>query len=212
MYTDMTHTLHTSLASLVWLLEAGGLIVAVLAMMSIVAGAIILLKLWQFRRCPGEQAILQSIMADLADAHTDALGDLQHRRSLAYHAARRYTVPLRDWLRPLEVIASLAPLLGLLGTVIGMIRAFQELEAGGSQVDVALLSGGIWQALITTAAGLSVAIPVVAALNYFERRSERLEYGLEDIIETSLVTARYPDAHGADELHANPAHAAVVTT
>ncbi|MDO6806083.1 MotA/TolQ/ExbB proton channel family protein, partial [Wenyingzhuangia sp. 1_MG-2023] len=67
---------------------------------------------------------------------------------------------LTQGLRPLEVIANIAPLLGLFGTVLGMIEAFQAMEAAGSKVDPAVLSGGIWQALLTTAGGLAVAIPV----------------------------------------------------
>ena len=65
---------------------------------------------------------------------------------------------LRAYLRPLEVIAGVAPLLGLFGTVLGMISAFQQLEQAGSQVNPAVLSGGIWEALLTTAVGLAVAI------------------------------------------------------
>jgi biopolymer transport protein ExbB len=56
-------------------------------------------------------------------------------------------------------------LLGLFGTVLGMVEAFRQLELAGSQVDPAVLSGGIWQALLTTAVGLAVAIPAVLAHN-----------------------------------------------
>ena len=80
---------------------------------------------------------------------------------------------LRGWLKPLEVIASLAPLLGLFGTVLGMIEAFRQMEAAGNQVNPTVLSGGIWEALLTTAVGLAVAIPAVVALNWLERRVEQ---------------------------------------
>lgn len=89
---------------------------------------------------------------------------------------------LRGWLRALEVIATLSPLLGLLGTVLGMIEAFRQLASAGSQVDPALLSGGIWQALLTTAAGLSVAIPVVLLHSWLERRVERCAHRMEDAL------------------------------
>ncbi|HEX7025688.1 MAG TPA: MotA/TolQ/ExbB proton channel family protein, partial [Gammaproteobacteria bacterium] len=87
---------------------------------------------------------------------------------------------LRGGLRVIEVIASLSPLLGLLGTVLGMIAAFQQLEAAGSQVNPAVLSGGIWEALLTTAAGLVVAIPAIIALNFFEQRIQRIRQQMED--------------------------------
>ena len=102
-------------------------------------------------------------------------------------AASAQLEQLRAWLRALEVIAALSPLLGLLGTVLGMIEAFRQLEMAGSQVDPAILSGGIWQALLTTAAGLSVAIPVVLLHSWLERRVERCAHGMEDAV-TRLFT------------------------
>jgi biopolymer transport protein ExbB len=78
------------------------------------------------------------------------------------------------------VIGTLSPLLGLFGTVLGMIEAFRRLEAAGSRVDPSILSGGIWGALLTTAVGLAVAIPTIAALNWLERRVERLAHDMDD--------------------------------
>lgn len=71
-------------------------------------------------------------------------------------------------LRILSVIGNIATLLGLLGTVTGMIQTFIKIEASGGTVEVALLAGGIWEALLTTAAGLSVAIPTLVMYHYFE--------------------------------------------
>ncbi len=78
-------------------------------------------------------------------------------------------------LRGLATVAALAPLLGLLGTVIGMIRAFMVIEGQGANVSPALLAGGIWEALLTTAAGLTVAIPCLMFHNLFQGRIERVE-------------------------------------
>lgn len=89
---------------------------------------------------------------------------------------------LRSYLHPLEVIATLSPLLGLLGTVIGMIMAFQQMAAAGNQVDLSVLSGGIWQALLTTAVGLTVAIPVVAVHTWLERKIERVASLMNDVV------------------------------
>ena len=88
----------------------------------------------------------------------------------------------------LQVIASIAPLLGLLGTVFGMIDAFQQMELAGKNVDPSVLSGGIWEALLTTAAGLSVAIPIVVAESYFRTLVNRLKSNLENSI-TRVSTA-----------------------
>ena len=71
----------------------------------------------------------------------------------------------------LSVIAQVAPLLGLLGTVTGMIQAFQQIQDLQGQVNPAVLAGGIWEALITTAAGLTVAIPALVGFLYFRNLS-----------------------------------------
>ncbi len=207
------------LGPLQWLLANGGVVVAILLVMSVVALAVILLKLWQF----WQLRIGNWRPLDRAEAHwrarrrDEALAELAASRHPAAEvlavalrgrargvdgatlreeiqrlAAERLEV-LRGQLRVLEVIGALSPLLGLLGTVIGMIRAFQELEAAGSQVDPALLSGGIWEALLTTAAGLAVAIPVVAILSLLERTVERVGHGTED-----RVTRVFTDELRAD--------------
>jgi biopolymer transport protein ExbB len=62
-----------------------------------------------------------------------------------------------------------------------MILAFQRMEEAGSQVDPSVLSGGIWQALLTTAVGLIVAIPVVALHNWLERKAERVAGVMQDV-------------------------------
>ena len=89
---------------------------------------------------------------------------------------------LRSHLRSMEVIANLAPLIGLLGTVLGMIEAFQAMEIAGKQVDPSILSGGIWVALLTTAVGLIVAIPATLAYNWFDRRIETCAENMQDTI------------------------------
>ncbi|WP_421780296.1 MotA/TolQ/ExbB proton channel family protein [Kiloniella litopenaei] len=86
---------------------------------------------------------------------------------------------LKSGIRFIGAVAALSPLMGLLGTVLGMIDAFRQMEAAGNQVDPAILSGGIWLALLTTAIGLVVAIPTTAAqiwLNsVIQKTTRRLE-------------------------------------
>jgi biopolymer transport protein ExbB len=74
--------------------------------------------------------------------------------------------------RLLDSIAQIAPLLGLFGTVLGMIAAFQALQDAGQSVDPAALAGGIWVALLTTAGGLAIAMPTSLALTWLESRTE----------------------------------------
>ena len=79
----------------------------------------------------------------------------------------------------LATVSNVAPLLGFLGTVIGMIEAFQAIELAG-EVEATLVAGGIKVALVTTAAGLAIAIPVNIAHNYFVSRIDRLVLDMEE--------------------------------
>ena len=209
------------------LLDSGGPVVAILGVMSVIALAILLIKLWQFRsarlgdrRTPQQVlwlyqsgrvdealAIARASMNPVAQALFRAMAGLQRgvpeariREGVARYCGDALET-LRGWFRPLEVIASLAPLLGLFGTVLGMIEAFQQLEQAGNQVNPAILSGGIWQALLTTAVGLAVAIPVVAILNWLERQTDRVAHDMES--QVSLVFTGDP----ADDRQERSEHA-----
>ncbi len=192
---------------LAWI-QAGGPVVMVLAAMSVFALAIVLAKLLQFRaaRLGDRRTARQALQAWLSGDARSALQLVEstpnpvaqalarairgRRRGLPDAVVREEVLryggdaleSLRSWFRPLEVISSLAPLLGLFGTVLGMIEAFRQLEQAGNQVNPAVLSGGIWEALLTTAVGLAVAIPVVVLLNWLERRVERLAHEMDSVV------------------------------
>jgi len=204
---EWSETARALLAPLSERLGSGGPVLAVLLLLSVAALTIVLIKLWQFTRLrinrpePVETALTLWYQGQ-ADVATGVLaGSRQPAARLVHKALVGMQQPdvrlgtlreelvrfaaaqlegLRSWLRALEVIAALSPLLGLLGTVLGMIQAFQQLEAAGARVDPAILSGGIWQALLTTAAGLTVAIPVVLLHAWLERRVERCAHRMED--------------------------------
>lgn len=92
-------------------------------------------------------------------------------------------------IRLLELVAMISPLLGLLGTVLGMIQSFRELELAEGSANAALLAGGIWQALLTTAAGLVVAIPAATAAAILAARAEAAAGDVEQAIGAVLVRA-----------------------
>lgn len=197
-----------SSSPLMEIIALGGPVVLVLIAMSVLGLAIVMLKCWQFYSVRvWDRRFIEPALATWHQGKTRAAMDLlqQQRNPIAEallatmarlgkepredlareEAARvgaRRLADLRSYFRPLEVIGTLAPLLGLLGTVIGMIEAFRQLEAAGSQVNPAILSGGIWVALLTTAVGLIVAIPAVAALNWLERIVERLQEDMQDAL------------------------------
>ena len=84
--------------------------------------------------------------------------------------------------RGLSALAHIATLTGLLGTVAGLVRAFQQIEAAGGQVQPSDLAGGIWAALLTTVFGLTIAIPSFIAFHWFESRSDRKARRMEYIV------------------------------
>ncbi len=102
----------------------------------------------------------------------------------------RAIVALEKHLRGLAVIAQGAPLLGLLGTVTGMIKAFMRIEAVGGEVNVSSLAGGIWEALLTTAFGLIVAIPALFAYHFFETKVDRYAGLIRDVGERLVALRR----------------------
>ena len=95
------------------------------------------------------------------------------------HAAEEEVRGLSRYLQTLATIANVTPILGLLGTVIGMIKAFMAIQDMGGKVNASVLAGGIWEALLTTALGLSVALPVMVAHSYLLGRVDKYEAGLQ---------------------------------
>ena len=86
---------------------------------------------------------------------------------------------LSAYIQALATIGNIAPLLGLLGTVIGMIKAFMVIQQMGGKVNAAVLAGGIWEAMLTTALGLCVALPTMVAHSYIVARIDKYEAQLE---------------------------------
>ncbi|MCU7915150.1 MAG: MotA/TolQ/ExbB proton channel family protein [Candidatus Thiodiazotropha sp. (ex Gloverina cf. vestifex)] len=96
-------------------------------------------------------------------------------------------------LRTLGILGNTAPLLGLLGTITGMIKAFMVIEQAGGKVDAQALAGGIWEAMITTGVGLAVAIPLLILLHFLEggveRRAQRMNHCIALLLERRRSTA-----------------------
>jgi biopolymer transport protein ExbB len=86
---------------------------------------------------------------------------------------------LSSYVQALATMGNIAPLLGLLGTVIGMIKAFMVIQQMGGKVNAAVLAGGIWEAMLTTALGLAVALPTMIAHSYLLARIDKYEARLQ---------------------------------
>ena len=87
---------------------------------------------------------------------------------------------LSSYLQALATIGNIAPLLGLLGTVVGMIKAFMVIQQMGGKVNAAVLAGGIWEAMLTTAIGLAVALPTMVAHSYLVAKVDKYEASLQN--------------------------------
>jgi biopolymer transport protein ExbB len=200
------------------LLDLGGPVVMLLLLMSVVAVALVLWKLMQFRRAAvGRHAELVAALAELDRGRVSAalrqagdspshlapltivaLGASQEPaatealRARLTGLAEAAIARLQSGFRALDSIAQVAPLLGLFGTVLGMISAFQSLQEAGAAVDPAALAGGIWVALLTTAVGLGVAMPAALALTWLESRVARESRMAMQIIDVALYAGLAP--------------------
>jgi biopolymer transport protein ExbB len=112
------------------------------------------------------------------------------------NAGRQEVYHLEKNLGILGTISGLAPLLGFLGTVTGMIRAFMTIERLGGNVNASVLAGGIWEAMITTAAGLVVGIPALLLYNWFQSTVEHFVFEMESA-STELMDLLGPTDPGA---------------
>lgn len=197
------------------LLHSGGPVVLILLVLSLIALTVIFVKLWQlfpyglgseraidavltawssgdqkaaFQQVSGSRRPVFRVLAAAMGGLSTGASEVRVREEALRVASEELEVQFR-YLRILEVIASLSPLLGLFGTVLGMIEAFQALETAGQQANPAVLSGGIWQALLTTAAGLAVAIPVAAVLSLFEGSIHRQRHQMEDALTRVVLSS-----------------------
>lgn len=196
-------------------LRDGGPSIWAIAALSVITLALILWKIWRlaligaWSKGKARQAVAayeagdadraltlvqgrRGVRSKVVAAALSALKSMPdaHAREETARVAKRELGSARSGLGALELISTIAPLLGLLGTVMGMIAAFQALQAAGSKADPSMLAGGIWEALLTTAAGMAVAIPASAALTWFESVIDRIRRDVEDGATRLFVTEK----------------------
>ena len=183
---------------LISLVLKGGPVMLILLGLSIISLTIIIIKIFQFyksdiyngnkilpvyklledNKISQSKELLNSILHPSSNIITSILDNKnlsnEDRENEVSIIGEKKLRNLEFLLKPLEVISNVAPLLGLLGTVIGMITAFSKLENAGSKVDPAILAGGIWEALLTTAFGLIVAIPALAAFYWLDGKVDKV--------------------------------------
>jgi len=152
-------------------IDRGGLIVYILIAVNIVGFSIMMWKLivLVFSK-QGHNKIVETIVSELST--------VQYTQEIIRNAINSAVKQLESGLNTIKIIALVSPLLGLLGTVIGVLNSFDSITANGLG-DPAIFSGGISIALITTVAGLIVAIPHYVGYNYFLGVLDNLELKIE---------------------------------
>ena len=191
-------------------LDKGGLVFLILLLFSTISISIILLKVFQFIyfnsikvndldkqiRQSNNLNDMESFFSQSKNSNhplimilqkstnifkNNSLNDEQKSSEIKSEVIQRLK-KIESLLPTLDIIAQVSPLLGLLGTVIGMISSFNQLELGGSLVDPAVLAGGIWTALLTTAIGLVVAIPALISHHYFEKKITVIQHNINSLL------------------------------
>ena len=184
------------------IVRAGGWLMIPIILCSVISAAICVERFWTLRR---QQIAPRNLLAQVwnwiknneldAKRMRDlkngsplgqilAAGITNHRRGRDImkesieEVASHVVHELERYLNTLGTVAAITPLLGLLGTVIGMIRVFTSIKLEGTG-NAAVLAGGISEALITTAAGLTVAIPSLFFYRFFQRRIDELVVSME---------------------------------
>lgn len=163
--------------------------------------------------CDGQDDAAQRSLGGQRNPLAGLLAFVMHRRhqgetedSLRDEVARRaqrLLLPFESPLKILEVIAALAPLIGLLGTVMGMMTAFDAMANAEGQADPAELSGGIYEALSTTATGLAIAIPFAALAAWMEFRMRRMQQQINDLL-VRIFRREVPGDDFRETAHSEP--------
>lgn len=190
------------------ILAKGGVVMVLLMALSVYALAIIFFKIHQFMTCGvfGNQFIDKVMVPIKRGELTEAARMLEKEHGpvarimrVAIECVKNRNISMKSreseigrvgsqeirylesHMRGLEMAATTSPLLGLLGTVVGMISAFAKLGEAGSRVDPSLLANGIWEALLTTVGGLTIAIPAVAAYYLIDSVIEKVRASMKDV-------------------------------
>ncbi len=133
-----------------------------------------------------EIAVLRGIVAAAGEG-------VKHLSLVAVRLGSEQQQRMERGFRTLAILGNTAPLLGLFGTILGLIKAFMVIEQAGGRVDAQALAGGIWEAMVTTGVGLAVSIPVLLILHFLEGMTDRRAQSMRSY--ASLLLERLP--HGS---------------
>jgi len=207
----------------IWnLIDLGGPIMWPLLLCSTIGFAVIIEKFWaisncrlnfdrflkELKQCPTREkalALLEKFsnssnpLVRLARVYLNYLSKSENRRNEALkREGYRLLAEQDQHLRILATIAHISPLLGLLGTVLGLVTTFQSIGASGNITQPAQLASGIWAALLTTVFGLAVGIPCMVAHNYFYCRNDKIARQMKELV--SELDEIFEQAYGSTKI------------
>tara|TARA_B100001079_G_scaffold17048_2_gene13620 strand:+ start:295 stop:906 length:612 start_codon:yes stop_codon:yes gene_type:complete len=149
------------------------------------------LRLWLEEKVEPIDTSLQNIRAKVLGQTILAISEKNYSdemvREECMRLANKELYEARRGLRIIDLIITIAPLVGLLGTVLGMIEAFQALQDSGAQADPSALAGGIWEALLTTAAGMGIAIPASILLSWYDSVVSNIQADIENLATQAIL-------------------------
>lgn len=189
------------------ILVKGGYMMIPIAIASIIGIAIIVERFIYYRKIRTPREVIDRCSSRLRDGDIEsAIGICNNTNTpltriinaglraenakMMESIAKKEFLLVERYLSGLATVAGVSPLLGFLGTVTGMIRAFMQVERLGGNVNASVLAGGIWEALITTAVGLGVGIVAYIFYNYFVGRVQSIKEDIETTTEgiSSLIS------------------------
>jgi biopolymer transport protein ExbB len=150
-----------------------------------------ILKLWLEKKIEPSDINLRNIRAKILAQTILAISNQNYTNDMVreecVRLANKNLNEARRGLRIIDLIITIAPLVGLLGTVLGMIEAFQALQDSGAQADPSALAGGIWEALLTTAAGMGIAIPASILLSWYDSVVSNVQADIENLATQAIL-------------------------
>jgi biopolymer transport protein ExbB len=152
-----------------------------------------ILKLWLEKKIEPSDINPRNIRAKILGQTILAISNQNYTNDMVreecVRLANKNLNEARRGLRIIDLIITIAPLVGLLGTVLGMIEAFQALQDSGAQADPSALAGGIWEALLTTAAGMGIAIPASILLSWYDSVVDNVQADIENLATQAILRA-----------------------
>ena len=150
-----------------------------------------ILKLWLEKKIEPSDINPRNIRAKILGQTILAISNQNYTNDMVreecVRLANKNLNEARRGLRIIDLIITIAPLVGLLGTVLGMIEAFQALQDSGAQAYPSALAGGIWEALLTTAAGMGIAIPASILLSWYDSVVSNVQADIENLATQAIL-------------------------